>query len=104
MYTVIEAPVYSNKVSGILTDDERDSFAAFIAANPTAGSVVQGSGGVRKVRWARQGRGKSGGARVIYFNRLANGEIWLLTIYAKGDRSTIPAHELKLIKEAIEHD
>lgn len=104
MYTVIETPVYSNKVSGVLTEDERDAFAAFIAANPTAGSVVRGSGGVRKVRWTQKGRGKSGGARVIYFNRLAYGEIWLLTIYAKGDRSTIPAYELKLIKGAINDD
>lgn len=54
------------------------------------------------MRWARPGSGKSGGARIIYYNRLKNGEIWLLTIYAKGDRATIPAHELKLIKEAIE--
>lgn len=104
MYTVIETPVYSNKVSGILTEDERDAFAAFISANPMSGTVVPGSGGVRKVRWAQQGRGKSGGARVIYYNRLANGEIWLLTIYAKGDRSTIPAHELRLIKETIDDD
>jgi hypothetical protein len=104
VYTVIETPVYSNKVCAILTGDERDAIATFIAANPTAGAVVRGSGGVRKVRWAQKGRGKSGGARVIYFNRLASGEIWLLTIYAKGDRSTIPAHELKLIKEAIVHD
>jgi len=92
------------QVSRILTEDERDEFAAFVVANPTAGSVVRGSGGVRKVRWVRQSRGKSGGARVIYFNRLANGEIWLLTIYAKGIRSTIPAHELKLIIEVIDHD
>jgi hypothetical protein len=41
---------------------------------------------------------------VIDFNRLANGEVWLLTIYAKGDRSTIPPYELKLIKEAIDYD
>ena len=41
---------------------------------------------------------------MIYYNRLHNGEIWLLTIYTKGDRSTIPAHELKLIKEAIDRD
>ena len=104
MYTVVETPVYSNKVGGILTEDERDAFAAFIAANPTAESVVRGSGGVRKVRWAQKGRGKSGGARVIYFNRLAKGEVWLLTIYANGDKTTISAHELKLIKEAIDHD
>ncbi len=60
----------------------------FIAQNPRAGSVVRGSGG----------------ARVIYYNRLENGEIWLLTLYAKSDRSTIPAHELKMIKEVIDRD
>ena len=65
MYTVIETPVYAGKVEGILTDDERETFAVFIAQNPTAGSVVSGSGGVRKVRWAQKGRGKSGGVRVI---------------------------------------
>lgn len=104
MYTVIETPAYSSKADGILTETERDAFAVFIARNPTAGAVVRGSGGVRKVRWAQQGRGKSGGAKVIYYNRLHNGEIWLLTIYSKGDRSTIPANELKLIKEAIDRD
>ena len=75
MYTVIETPVYSSKVGGVLAEDERDAFAAFIASNPLAGSVVRGSGGVRKVRWARKGGGKSGGARIIYYNRLANEEI-----------------------------
>ena len=87
-----------------MTVDEREAVAAFISANPMSGSVVRGTGGVRKVRWAQQGKGKSGGSRIIYYNRLANGEIWLLTIYAKGDRSTIPAHELRLIKEKIDDD
>lgn len=104
VYTVIETPVYSGKVTRILTEDEREAFAVFIAQNPRAGPIVRGSGGVRKVRWAREGSGKSGGARVIYYNRLDNGEIWLLTLYAKSDRSTIPAHELKMIKEVIDRD
>ena len=104
MYTVIETPGYAGKVKRILTDDEREAFAVFIAQNPKAGPVVPGSGGVRKVRWAQKGSGKSGGARVIYYNRLGNGEIWLLTLYAKSDRSTIPAHELKMIKEVIDRD
>ena len=56
------------------------------------------------MRWAQKGSGKSGGNRIIYYNRLNNGEIWLLTLYAKSERSTIPAHELKMIKEAIERD
>ena len=102
MYTIIETPIYAHKVTAILTADEREAVAASLAADPTAGRVVRGSGGVRKLRWAQQGRGKSGGARVIYYNRLGNGEIWLLTIYTKGDRATIPAHELRKIKETLD--
>ncbi|MDE0662030.1 MAG: type II toxin-antitoxin system RelE/ParE family toxin [Gammaproteobacteria bacterium] len=103
MYTVIETLVYARKADRLLTDEDRETFAAFVSANPDAEAVVRGSGGVRKVRFAQVGRGKSGGVRVIYYNRLANGEVWLLTMYGKGERSTIPAHELKVIKEAIEH-
>ncbi|XOV85705.1 MAG: type II toxin-antitoxin system RelE/ParE family toxin [bacterium] len=104
MFTVIETPVFSRKAEGLLTEDERGDFASFISLNPTAGSVISGSGGVRKVRWMRPGTGKSGGVRVIYYNQLANNEIWLLTLYAKNTRETIPAHELRLIREAIERE
>ena len=104
MFTVIETPVYSRKAEGLLSENEREEFAAFISQNPTAGSVVRGSGGVRKVRWVRGGSGKSGGVRVIYYNQLSHEEIWLLTLYAKNERATIPAHELRLIKEAIERE
>jgi hypothetical protein len=102
MFTVIETPVYSRKAEGLLGNDEREEIAEFISRNPTAGSIVRGSGGVRKIRWARQGSGKSGGLRVIYYNQLPRGEIWLLTLYAKNERSAVPAHELRLFKEAIE--
>jgi hypothetical protein len=65
------------------------------------GDVIPHSGGCRKVRWARPGMGKRGGARVIYFNRLENGVIYLLVIYAKAVRGNIPAHLLKAIKESL---
>jgi hypothetical protein len=104
VYTVIETPVYAGKVKQTLNDDERESFAVFIAQNPSAGSVVRGSGGVRKVRWALKRSGKSGGSRIIYYNRLNDGEIWLLTLYAKSELSTIPAHELRMIKEVVDSD
>ena len=58
---------------------------------------------IRKVRWGSTGRGKRGGVRVIYFNRLANGEIWLLLVYGKSVRENIPAHVLRQIKEEIEN-
>jgi hypothetical protein len=58
---------------------------------------------VRKVRWSREGGGKRGGVRVIYYNRLANGEFWLVLIYAKSTRENIPAHILKAIQAEIEN-
>ena len=96
--------MYSRKAGRLLTGDEREEIAAFVSLNPTAGSVVKGSGGVRKLRWAPFGVGKSGGIRVLYNNRLRREEIWLLALYAKNERATIPAQESRLIKEAIERD
>ncbi len=104
MYTIIETPVFSADARDIWSEDERGAFCAWLAANPQAGEVIPGAGGCRKLRWARAGMGKRGGARVIYFNRLENGVIWLLVIYAKAVRGTIPAHILKAIKQEIEHE
>jgi hypothetical protein len=64
--------------------------------------VIPGSGGVRKLRWGVTGRGKRGGLRVIYFLRLRNDEIWMLTLYAKNVTDNISASMLKKIKEAID--
>jgi RelE toxin of RelE / RelB toxin-antitoxin system len=102
--TIVETPLFSKLVFDYLTDDEFAEFQFFLAENPEAGDVVPGSGGVRKIRWARRGMGKSGGTRIIYFNRLSNSEIWLLTIYAKAKQENAPAHILKAMKEAIEND
>ena len=88
----------------ILTEEQRDAFAVYIARKPESGTVVPGSGGIRKVRWGGRSKGKSGGARIIYFNQPAIGEIWLLTIYAIADRASIPARELKQLKETIERE
>lgn len=104
MLTVVETPTFVKLVDKLLDESERASLASFIAANPESGSVVPGSGGVRKLRWGLPGLGKQGGARVIYFNRLANGEVWLLLIYGKSARENIPAQILKSIKEEIEND
>jgi len=103
MFTVIETPTFVRLASECWSDEDRLSFITFIAGNPDAGNVVPGSGGVRKVRWGIAGRGKRGGVRVIYFNRLADGEIWLLLVYGKSVRENIPAHVLREIKEEIEN-
>ena len=100
MFTISETPLFTRLWPDYWTEDERGEFAAFLATHPEAGDVVQGSGGVRKVRFARQGGGKSGGVRVIYYNRLENGKIFMLLVYAKAKTENIPAHILKdLVKE-----
>ena len=104
MYTIVETPTFKNDADDIWSEDERGEFCAYLAANPEAGAVIRQSGGCRKVRWAREGTGKSGGVRVIYFMRSARGEIWLLVIYAKNVRESIPGHILKAIREEIEND
>ncbi|MFA7291519.1 MAG: transcriptional regulator [Rhodocyclaceae bacterium] len=103
MYTVIETPTFVRLAGDYWKDEDRIGFINFIAGDPEAGDVVPGSGGVRKVRWGSTGRGKRGGVRVIYFNRLANGEVWLLLVYGKSVRENIPAHVLRQIKEEIEN-
>lgn len=75
---------------------------AHLNKHPDSGKVVPGSGSVRKLRWAAEGRGKRVGLRVIYYLRLARGQIWMLTLYGKNAREDIPAHVLKTMKEAIE--
>jgi hypothetical protein len=72
--------------------------------HPHAGKIVRGSSGVRKLRWAISGQGKSGGIRVLYYWRRSDDEIWLLTAYGKSERDTIPSHILKKIAEEIKDD
>jgi hypothetical protein len=72
-----------------------------MAEHPDAGDVVQGAGGVRKVRWSRSGSGKSGGVRVIYFVRNDLGELVLLFMYAKSKMDTLKASTLKDLCDAV---
>ncbi|ATE59100.1 transcriptional regulator [Thauera sinica] len=104
MFTVAETEIFTADAKSIWSEAERLEFVTWIAGNPLAGDVIPGSGGCRKVRWSRSGMGKRDGARVIYYNRLENGTIWLLVIYAKAVRGNIPGHLLKAIKEAIDDE
>ena len=72
--------------------------------NPEAGTIVRGSGGVRILRWRRQGAGKRGGLRLIYFVRYQPNEFWMLTLYSKTRQEKVPANILRRLKELFEHD
>ncbi|WP_062064185.1 hypothetical protein [Cellvibrio sp. OA-2007] len=103
MYTVIETPTFQRYANDIWQDDERQAFITWIAENPLAGDVIAGTQGLRKVRWSRAGMGKRGGARIIYYNTLADGSIWLLIAYTKAKFDNLPAEFLNQLKEAIHY-
>jgi hypothetical protein len=89
LVTVIETPEFLTRVEKLMTEDERDELIAYLAAHPTAGDLIQGTGGVRKLRWGLEGRGKRGGARVIYFYYTADIPLFALTIFAKNERADL---------------
>jgi hypothetical protein len=102
MLTVVETPLFQRQWPLYWSEEERAEFAVFLAADPEAGVVVPESGGVRKVRWKRQGTGKSGGVRVIYFVKNQEEEIVLLTLYAKAKTDNLTGSVLKEIRRALE--
>jgi len=87
--TVIETPEFQGSVRKLLSDEELVLLIDYLAYNPAAGDLIPGTGGVRKLRWGLEGRGKRGGARVIYFYHDADVPLFLLTAYAKNERSDL---------------
>ena len=101
MRTVAETPIFQRYASEVWSEAEREQFINFIAANPEAGDLIRGSGGCRKVRWSTAGQGKSGGARVIYFNA-NDAAIWLLIVYKKAKFDNLPTSFLVELKQGVE--
>jgi hypothetical protein len=104
LFEFIESPMFSSYLPDYLADDEYASLQEHLCENPQSGALVRGSGGVRKLRWARAGTGKSGGVRVCYYARNLKGQIVLLVIYAKSARDSISGSVLKALLEEMEDE
>ncbi len=87
--TVVETPEFLSATRKLLTDEERTLLVDYLAQNPMMGDLVPGTGGVRKLRWGLEGRGKRGGARVVYFFHSADIPLFALTAYAKNERADL---------------
>jgi len=98
MRTVIETPEFKKQAATIWSEDERLDLISWLAANPTAGTIIPGTGGARKLRWQVSGRGKRGGARVIYF--IPDGDtLWLIAAYTKNRQENMPVNAIKEMKD-----
>jgi hypothetical protein len=85
----VETPEFLSATRKLMNEGERALLVDYLAYNPTAGDLVPGTGGVRKLRWGLEGRGKRGGARVIYFHHNAGMPLFALTAFAKNEQADL---------------
>ena len=98
----VETSWFSKLLDRYLVDDDYRKLQNHLIEHPQAGDILRGSGGVRKIRWRSGGKGKSGGVRVIYFWAKSDGQIFLLTLYGKGEKETLSTEDLKRIAKHLE--
>jgi mRNA-degrading endonuclease RelE of RelBE toxin-antitoxin system len=94
----IETPIFTEDLLKLLSDEDYAEFQKHLAQYPTAGEVIQQTGGLRKIRWSAQGKGKRGGVRVIYYHVMANSQIRLLLIYKKGIQDDLTEEQKKVLR------
>jgi hypothetical protein len=102
MAVFFETSVFTRRVTELLSDDEYAELQQALTANPSAGDVIPGSGGLRKMRWAIAGRGKRGGARVIYYHLASRDQFYMLLIYGKNEQDDLSPEQLRMLRKAVE--
>ena len=98
----VELPGFSRRVVQLLDDASYEALQFSLVERPDAGALIKSGAGLRKVRWAAKGHGKSGGVRVIYYWRTAEGQIILADIYPKNEKETLSAAEVANLRRQIE--
>ena len=101
LQTVVETPEFVSGTRRVLTDAERTALIDFLAENPTAGDLMQGTGGARKLRWAAGGKGKSGGARAITFYAGPDVPVFLMAIFGKGEKANLSKAERNELHDVL---
>jgi len=99
LLTVVETPSFLSDAKKLLCDDEREAIVNFLSSAPCAGDLLKGTGGIRKIRWAREDAGKSGGYRVIYFFHSTDIPLFILNVFAKNEKANISQTERNELKK-----
>ncbi len=98
---LIETPIFTRQVDDQLSDEEFRLLQLHLMEHPDAGAIIPASGGLRKVRWRLPGRGKRGGARVIYYWKTARSRLYLLFLYPKNVRSDLAPAQLRTLRKLV---
>jgi len=102
MITIIETQQFIGKTDKVMSAAEKDELIDFIARNPKEGDVISGTGGVRKLRFAIQGKGRRGGLRVIYYYYDERNPVLLLTVFGKNEKSDLTGKEKNILYEIVQ--
>jgi hypothetical protein len=95
----IETPIFTADVCALLSDEEYAALQQHLVAQPNAGAVVAGTGGLRKIRWSVAGKGKRGGTRVIYYHVVAQAQIRMILLYRKGINDDLTPKEKTILRK-----
>ncbi|MHB8155023.1 MAG: type II toxin-antitoxin system RelE/ParE family toxin [Candidatus Omnitrophota bacterium] len=98
---IIENSVFTRRIKEVLSDDEYGKLQQMLVIDPGAGVVIPGSGGLRKLRWAVPGKGKSGGLRIIYYWYIDEAIIYMLFVYKKSEQGDLTNKQIKMLKEYV---
>ena len=101
---IIELPAFTRRVTELLSDDEFADLQSALVRRPDAGAVIRGSGGLRKLRWSVQGKGKRGGARVIYYWAVSQEQILLLLIYLKSEQEDLSPDQVRFLRQIVQDE
>ena len=102
LMTVVFSPTFLREARAVgLTEYDIEDIVDAVALDPRRGEVIQGTGGVRKFRWAMKGRGKSGGARIIHYHGGDDIPVFRLTVYGKGHKANLSQAEKSALRKAI---
>jgi hypothetical protein len=99
---LVETPIFSRQVHAALDDAEYRLLQLHLLQHPDSGVIIPGSGGLRKLRWGLPGRGKRGGARIVYYWRTATGRLFLLFLYPKNERSDLTRAQLQVLRSLVD--
>lgn len=101
---IIETSLFTRHLRELLSDEEYRELQNFLVCRPDAGSLIVGSAGLRKLRWAQQGKGKRGGIRIIYYWTVSSEQILMLFIYPKSARDDLTPKQIKILKKIVEEE